>query len=420
MLEPMRNLLLSLALLALLQPTALLAQDDGEPAGETSAEGEAAEGEPAEGEADEEPAQDEAEEPAQDEAEEPAQDEDAGATDAEADDATDSEATDAEDPADSKDAEDPADSEDAEEPPPEWTKKWWAKTAGSDQRPGPYLYVRARVGVQFFPLGLVGEVIAMPRFALKRSESVFFNTTFAGVGLYLRGSPAFFEVGPRFVIRPIEIFQVGINGLLIAHWKSVNGRVPFDALANKTYADRQVHPYEGLPAATLYVDVAPTLRLRAGPVLILYGGAIAYQHTFLDVDADQLLYDPALDLLIFKREVTINHQVAVMGEILDGKRTAARLRLGATWRQRVAVRSTDQTMNVGFIGTFKPGRRPGWPDILVSVMPYLRDTDRVGGPPWAAIALTWEVDPSLRKRSSVDSAQAAMESLNGVFGGRSL
>ena len=275
------------------------------------------------------------------------------------------------------------------------------------------------MGLQFFPLGLIGELIAIPQFALKRSDSVFFQTTFAGVGLYMRGSPAFFEIGPRFVIRPIEIFQVGITGLVIGHWKSNNGRVPFDELANKTYADRQNHPYEAIPSATLYVDVSPVLRLKAGPVIILYGATVAYQATMVDVPDDQLMYDPALDLLIYRRDVTLNQQVAVLPQILDGKNTAVRLRLGATFRHRTAFFSKDTSMNVGFIGTFKPGRRPGWPDILVSVMPYIRDTDRVLGPPWMAVAFTWEIDPSLKKRSSVDSAQAAMRDLDAVFGGRS-
>ncbi len=313
-----------------------------------------------------------------------------------------------------------ADDASAEGPPwTKWKHKWWAKTAGGAERPGLYLYVRGRVGLQFFPLGLVGELIAIPQFALKRSDSVFFQTTFAGVGLYLRGSPAFFEIGPRFVIRPIEIFQVGITGLVIGHWKSNNGRVPFDELAKKTYADRQNHPYEAIRATTLYVDVSPVLRLKAGPVIILYGASVAYQATMVDVPDDQLMYDPALDLLIYRRDVTLNQQVAVLPQILDGKDTAVRLRLGATFRHRTAFFSKDTSMNVGFIGTFKPGRRPGWPDILVSVMPYVRDTDRVLGPPWMAVAFTWEIDPSLKKRSSVDSAQAAMRDLDAVFGGRS-
>lgn len=303
---------------------------------------------------------------------------------------------------------------------PTWRHKWWAKTAGGPDRPGPYLYIRARVGLQFFPLGLVGELIAIPQVALKRSESVFFQTTFAGAGLYMRGSPAFFEVGPRFVIRPVEIFQIGVTGLFITHWKSVNGRVPFEARANKTYADRQVHPFEAFPAVTAYVDVSPTLRLRGGPVIVLYGASFAYQHTFLDVADDQLLYDPALDLLIYRREVTLNQQLAVLPEILDGKKTAVRLRIGATWRHRTAFYSKDTSMNVGLIGTFKPGRRPGWPDILFSVMPYVIDTDRVLGPPWAAIAFTWEIEPSLKKRSAVDEAQAALRDLDGIFGARSL
>ena len=71
-----------------------------------------------------------------------------------------------------------------------------------------------------------------------------------------------------------------------------------------------------------------------------------------------------------------------------------------TVRQRVVIGGGDETLNLGFIGMFRPGRKPTFPEIRLVVMPYLRDTDRVLGPPWMFVGATWNFNPSLKKKDA--------------------
>ncbi len=259
------------------------------------------------------------------------------------------------------------------------------------ERPDPWVFIKARVGVQFFPLGVMGEVSAVPQTALARKDSLVLKRTYVGGGGYLRITPSFLDVGPRFSIRPVDLFEFHATGVATLHYPTVNGRVPFDVIAARSYDARQVHPHENLGAAfTLGVRLSPVLKLQLGPVIAVYGATFNYHHMFLDVADDQLIYDAALDLLLHKSDWTIEHQAALMAEVLDGDKTAVRLRLGGTVRQRLSLGTLDETLNAGFIGMVKPGRKKGWPEVLVVVMPYIRDTDRVLGGPWMFLGVTWE------------------------------
>jgi|GEM_PF-1327896 len=289
--------------------------------------------------------------------------------------------------------------------------------------PTPYdkhwFHLWGRVGAAAFPLGVQGTIVAEPRVALHRSESVLFQSTFAGAGVYFRVTPAFLEVGPQISVKPIEIFELNVVGKYTAHFASKNGRVRFDDYAGKSYADRDARLDSPAAASTLYFGISPVLKLKAGPLIVVYGGAIAYHHTLVDDADDQLLYDAALDLLIYKREWTISHQAVVMAEVLDGEKTASRLRIGASIRQRAALRAKDQTVNLGLITTFKPGRNAAFPEILFLLMPYLRDASggRVLGPPWIALALTWTIDPPFSKtgkQTAVQQTQRAMGQMNSL------
>ncbi|MCO4772104.1 MAG: hypothetical protein KDA24_18875 [Deltaproteobacteria bacterium] len=283
-----------------------------------------------------------------------------------------------------------------------------------------WLHIWGRVGAQVFPLGVQGSLVVEPRVALHRSKSVLFQTTFAGAGLYLRATPAFLEVGPQISLKPIEIFELNVAGKYVLHFPGKNARVRFDDYSGKSYADRNARTDVTAATSSLYFGVSPVLKLKGGPVIVVYGGTFGYHHTMVDDADDQLLYDAGLDLLFYKREWTISHQAVVMAEILDGKKTPTLLRVGATIRQRAALRAKDQTVNLGLIATFKPGRKAGFPEILFLVMPYLRDQSggRVLGPPWIALALTWTVDPGFKTKgsqSAVLQTQRAMGQMNSIM-----
>lgn len=286
-----------------------------------------------------------------------------------------------------------------------------AQDTSGPQAPAPWLHLRARAGFQFFPIGVMAEGMAVPSAALHRADSLVFQRTYIGMGAYLRATPSFLDIGPRFSVSPIDIFEFHAMGILTVHWPSANGRVPFDTIASKTYDDRQVHPHEDYGVVlTVGTRLSPVLKLKLGPVIAVYGATLSYHHLLLDpsVAADQLIYDPALDLLIQRRSWTFEQQAALLVQLLDGESTKARLRLGATVRQRLAIESGDESLNLGFIGMFKPGRAPVFPDLLLVVTPYLRDTDRVMGPPWMFVGATWEFNPPLKRADAASEVAAAL------------
>lgn len=286
-----------------------------------------------------------------------------------------------------------------------------AQDTSGPEAPAPWLYLRARVGLQFFPLGVMGEGMVVPQAALHRADSLVFQRTYIGGGAYVRATPSFLDVGPRFSISPIDVFEFHAMGIATLHWPSTNGRVPFDAIARKTYDDRQVHPHADYGTVlTLGVRLSPVLKLKLGPVIAVYGATLNYHHMLLDpsVASDQLIYDPALDLLIHREDWTFEQQAAVLVQVLDGVSTPTRLRLGATVRQRLSIGTGDESLNLGFLGMFKPGRKPAFPDILVVVTPYLRDTDRVLGPPWMFLGVTWEFNPPLKPADAASEVADAL------------
>lgn len=286
-----------------------------------------------------------------------------------------------------------------------------AQDTSGPEAPPDWMYIRGRVGATAFPLGVMGEGIFVPQTALHRADSLVFKRTYVGGGGYVRVTPAFLEAGPRFSISPIDVFEFHAMGIATFHWPSTNGRVPFDTVANKTYNDRQVHPYESIGnVATLGVRLNPVLKLKFGPVIAVYGATINYHHMLVEdsVAQDQLLYDAGLDLLLHPQDWTFEQQAAVLAEVLDGVKTKARLRLGATVRQRLSIGTADETLNLGFIGTFKTGRAPTSPEFLALVLPYLRDTDRVLGPPWIFLGASWEFNPSLKPKAAEDQVAAIL------------
>ena len=77
---------------------------------------------------------------------------------------------------------------------------------------------------------------------------------------------------------------------------------------------------------------------------------------------------------------------------LDGEQTAVQLRAGALLRHRQAFVSGDVATAVGGVVTLRPGRKEGWPTILLAVLGYVREADRAFGPPNIQLRLSWDVE----------------------------
>lgn len=262
-------------------------------------------------------------------------------------------------------------------------------------KPAPYFYAQPVFGGIAFPLGASAYGSPQIRMSLYRSESKLFQTTHFGIGPWFKIAPAFAEIGGRLDFTPVEVLSLAVTARYIHTFdNSAGSRFAEADLADKTYRTRA--DYEGPPRSTGAFDlrISPTLRLKGGPVIFLYNFFWTHLSLFFrDGEEPENVYDAALDLWVAPTERVISQQAVVMGEIFDGVRAKSVLRLGATVRHRRARFSGDRMVNVGFIGTFKPGPHMAIPEIIVQILPYVLDDagGRVLGPPHIVIAFRWTV-----------------------------
>ncbi len=283
-----------------------------------------------------------------------------------------------------------------------------AEAKSAPPAPAPYFHFAPIFGGQVFPLGVGLYGTPQLRMSLYRSESRLFQTTHFGIGAWWRITPAFAEIGPRIDFTPIEVLTISVTARYVGSWTgSAGSHIPVSALANKRYATRS--EAEGTAFATdgFELIVSPTLRLKGGPVIVLYN--FSWTHTwifFRDGDTPQWVYDGGLDLYVAPVDRIIQQQGVVLGEVLDGTKTKTVLRLGATVRHRRARVTGDRSVNVGFLGTVKPVPHVAAPDIILQVMAYVLDDsgERVLWAPNIAIAFRWtfEKGPGVRGIPGVD------------------
>ncbi len=297
----------------------------------------------------------------------------------------------------------PADA-DAEEPlpPEEPAAEEPAAEKAPPPAPSPYFHFAPVLGAQVFPLGVGVYGTPQLRVSLYRSESKLFQTTHFGIGAWWRVTPAFAEVGPRIDFTPLEMLTLSVTGRYVGSWTgSAGSRIPVAALENKRYATRAGAEGEAVATDAFELIISPTLRLKGGPVIVLYN--FSWTHTWLffrDGDTPQPVYDGGVDLYIAPADRIIQQQAVVLGEILDGTKTKTVLRLGGTVRHKRARVTEDRSVNVGFIGTVKPIPHVAMPDIIVQVLAYVLDDsgERVLWAPNVVLAFRWtfEKGPGVR------------------------
>ena len=270
--------------------------------------------------------------------------------------------------------------------------------------PGPSLHVSQLVAGAAFPLGLLFDTRLEVRAPLHRSESIVFQDTFAAVGGRAVVTPAFASVGPRLTLAPIDIFYVVVMANATMVWPSDAGLIPYESIdASTRESDRGQLFDDPAPGREVRfsggfdVRVQPTLKLKVGPIIAFSSWDFSWiwlrQPDGIDTP---YVYEPFRDRLIEWDDLVIEHQSAVVGEILPGE-GGPLLWVGATYHDLWALGSRDRSIQIGPIVVFKPSYKRGWPRIVLQVKPYVMDTDRVGGGPRIALALVWDVDEPLRK-----------------------
>ncbi len=258
---------------------------------------------------------------------------------------------------------------------------------------GPWLWMKPSLAVAYGPLGLLGDLKVQLRGPMHRSDSIVFQNTYAGVGGRLAVTPAFVDVGPRFSLAPIDIFDVDVQLSYVAVWQSSSGMLQYHQLFGTLDSQRNTRKGEATAGHLLYGSVTPTFKIKVGPVIAFSSADFAFIWAFPNADSTSpYIYDAYRDMVITRRDIVLTSYTGVLAEILDGESTAVKLRAGALLRHRQAFVSGDVSTALGGAVTIKPGRKEGWPTVLVAVLGYLRDADRAFAAPNIQVQASWEFE----------------------------
>lgn len=257
---------------------------------------------------------------------------------------------------------------------------WWNRTA---------------IGFGGWPSGAIADTRLQYRAPLHRSRSILFRETYAGIGGRLALTPTYADVGPRLSLAPIDIFDVDLQASFVGYWPTRYGPLPFDELRGTLEADRGARSDQAFSTWALALTVAPTLKLKAGPLVAIDTWTITRWQIARPADVDApWMYEPYTDLLLSFADTTVEHQAMLLLTAVPGDDGGARLWLGPTYRDRRALSSGDRSAVLGGVAWFRLGKAGWLPQGVVQVLPYLVDGDRVGGAPNAQAQLYWVIDGS--------------------------
>jgi len=257
----------------------------------------------------------------------------------------------------------------------------------------PSWWFRESVGGSLFPDGALVDTRVQYRVPLHRAEGRLFHDTYAGAGLRVAFTPVNAEVGPRLSISPIDMFDLEVQASYLGYYSwGGKGLLPYSVTDGKESATRSSREDEGFMASGLVASATPTLKAKAGPIVIFDACTFTFLHLEnpLGVSAPYV-YEPNRDLIVAWDDVLVENQGGLLYEVLPGG-TRPLLRVGATVRERLALSSGDESLTVGGLVSFKPGTTPAVPTINVVALAYVIDADRVGTTPNLQASATWVVE----------------------------
>jgi hypothetical protein len=273
----------------------------------------------------------------------------------------------------------------------------WTLVGGALAADGPVLWSETAIGASLFPSGAQISERVQPRVPLYRSDSIVFQDTYAGAGAGLAVTPAYVEVGPRFSLAPIDVFDVDVQGSWQQYFPGENAPLPYDALASKLESAQSARSDETVATHAFTLAVSPTFKLKFGPIVVADAWTVKFWHLTQPGDVTApLVYEPSSSLILEWDDVAFEHQPVLLYTLLPGD-DAAMFWLGATFRDRWAVASGDRSTVLGGLVLWRPAppEKTAVPSIVVLVLPYLRDQDRVGGLPNVQMQVSWTLEPSL-------------------------
>lgn len=255
---------------------------------------------------------------------------------------------------------------------------WLGSALAFDQ---PVLWVKEGVGVSGWSSGLISDTKVQVRAPLYRSDSIVFRDTYAGAGGRFAITPAFVDVGPRLSVAPIDIFDVDVQASWHGYFGTSSSLMPFAAPEHKLEKERNARKDDAFAGSALSVSVAPTLKLAVGPIVAFDAWMWERWHVPKpDGAGTPFVYEPYRDMVIAWDDTIIQQQVAVMGMLQKGD-DGPLLWVGATARDQYSLKGGDRSTAVGGVGMWRPGKSARTPTLLLQVLPYVTDADRVGSVP---------------------------------------
>ena len=275
-----------------------------------------------------------------------------------------------------------------------------ATVASADATDGVHFWTKEKVAVAGWPTGALGVSMGQLRAPLKRSDSILFQDTYAGVGAKVAASPAFLQAGPTVSLAPVDVFDIDLFAGGISYWPGGFAPLPTDVRGGTLSDDRSARADETVGARGLVLEAAPTLKAKVGRVIVFDAWTVRHQRldapqNGADGEAAQPWhYEPFTDLILSWTDTVVEHQPGVLLDVKPDE-GGAWLRVGGTMRDKWSTGTGDRSLSAGLLVAAKPGKSATVPTLAGMALMYGIDDDRVGGVPFLGLQASWSAERSL-------------------------
>ncbi len=257
-----------------------------------------------------------------------------------------------------------------------------------------HLWVRHAAAVAGWPSGALSDTRVQVRTPLRRTDSVLFQDTTAGVGARTALTPAFAEAGAHATLAPIAIFDVDLFAGGVTYWPGAFGPRPTDHRGDTLPGDSDAAGFDRVGTSGLVVSANPTLKAKVGRVIVFDSWTVRHQRLAPGAAAPWVI-EPYTDLVLGWTDTVIEHQPGVLVDIIPDE-GAAWLRVGGTMRDRRSRVTEDRSLSAGGLVAMKTGAKPGAPTFAGMALAYAVDDDRVGLAPYLGLQASWQWTRGLR------------------------
>lgn len=251
--------------------------------------------------------------------------------------------------------------------------------------------VEVRGNLSFVRLGLLSTVrggVSHPLW--DQPGSALFGKTFVTAWAEANASPAYLRVGPRVSFEPIAIFNLQAFAWHTSYFGNFQTVIGFDepgALYGtnedlEAFSDRQV------PGSSITWGVAPTIKAKAGPVVIALSGEYTRWNLRSELEGDYW-FEREYELLIGRQDAIWSSNAVLAYELNPSPDDGWYARVGSITTYRKALGDTqDVLLRTGLLASLST-HQERWTHSLL-VQPYLIDRAYTRPfPPFIAYLVKW-------------------------------